>query len=377
MYSEHEMHVNGANSKSENNTSTKQLGVFALEDLSPGEVILDETSLLTANNRLNDTLCDACSSDLPDLGSCTTQTVTCAECNVAVFCSKQCHNLAQETYHPAICDRDVEAIAKDVPPSEAADALYTSLLLRTFAMAETQDVHPLDLMEVKYIWGDFNLRDDFLQAIFLNHPFHGQKRTLPWTFAANVLLPLHMLEKMDIDIFASADRYDFWIFNTLYAKFRGTASARLTGRGGDVARGPEVGAVHPLWCLANHSCDPNVSWEWGGSIKFTVRADRKRWRREAMRDTKNSESEDVIEQRDAVEQKEPAEGRIRKGEEIFGHYCDIDLPVKDRRVCSFLRGFCLNNFTNCFVGMGRRRVRRPLSLRKVQVGVARNRSQLI
>ena len=321
----------------------KQLGVFASEDLPPGDVVLDETSALTSNNRLNDTLCDACSSDLPDLNSDITSTVSCTECDVAIFCSEKCHDLAQETYHPALCGRDVEAIAKDVPPTEAADALYTLLLLRTFAMAETQHVHPLDLKEVKYIWGDFNdhhnvsVRDSRPD----HDPFRGHACTLPWTFAANVLLPLHMLEKMDIDIFASTSRYDFWIFNTLYAKFRGTASARLTGRGGGVVRGPEVGAVHPLWCLANHSCDPNVAWEWGGSIKFTVRRERKRWKRGLHRKTKSAEGEDIVEEGSEVEAKEPSRAGIRKGEEVFGHYCDIDLPVGDRRVSSRPEKFLL------------------------------------
>ncbi|KAL9066789.1 MAG: hypothetical protein Q9157_007016 [Trypethelium eluteriae] len=70
-------HNNSDQSASENTSTIKQLGVFASEDLAPGEIILDETSVLTANNRLNDTLCDACSSDLPELNSITaTNTVS-------------------------------------------------------------------------------------------------------------------------------------------------------------------------------------------------------------------------------------------------------------------------------------------------------------
>ncbi|KAF2234376.1 hypothetical protein EV356DRAFT_446797 [Viridothelium virens] len=339
--------IHGNLSASENTSTIKQLGVFASEDLAPGEIILDETSVLTANNRLNDTLCDACSSDLPELNSITaTNTVSCAECDTAIFCSQQCHDLAQATYHAALCNRSVESIAKDVAPTEAASALYTLLLLRTLAMAETQDVHPLDLPEVKYIWGDFTnhpLPPDSASTTTTttapspsssspsppsssSDPFHHHPRTLPFTFAANILLPLHMLSQLDIDPFAHAARYDVWVFNTLYAKFRGTASARLTGaRGrGSVARGPEVGAVHPSWCLANHSCDPNVGWEWGGSVRFVVRGERKRWTRRRRGKDKNKAG-------------------IRKGEEILGHYCDVDLPVHDRRewAAGALGGHCL------------------------------------
>ena len=300
--------------------SVKQLGVFAKEDIAPGETVLEETSLLTANNRLQDALCDACSEDLPDLaainsGSCTV--VSCDECE-AVFCSQRCYDLAQELYHPALCDQDVETLAKDVAPAQAANSLYTLLLLRALAMAETQQLHPLSLKEVKYIWGDYH-------TLSLNDHWTPHSRTktttpfpltLPFSFHNNVVLPFHMLTKMDVNIFENPHRYDTWVFNTLYAKFRGTASARLSGLGGRLIRGPEVSAVHPLWCLANHSCDPNVSWEWGGSIKFWAREERFEW--------KNG--------RDGTAEmnKRTAPG-LKKGEEVLNHYCDVELPVRERR----------------------------------------------
>nr|POE77375.1 hypothetical protein CFP56_09022 [Quercus suber] len=301
-----------------------QLGVFAKESIAPGEAILQETSLLTANNKLQDALCDACSSDLPPLDSEAAQSiVSCPDCEV-VFCSSTCYEDAMEQYHPALCDRDVEAIAKDVPPAEAADSLYALLLLRALAMAETQAVHPLDLPAAKYIWADFT-RASVVAADFVpptTDPFHATTdpvphalpRTLPFSFDANVRLPLHMLEKMDVNVFTAAPQYDGWVFNTLYAKFRGTASARLSGLGGRAVRGPEVSAVHPMWCMANHSCDPNVSWEWGGSVRFWAREERVAW---------------------AI-QGEGGQGvrslpGLRKGDEVLNHYCDVELGVQERR----------------------------------------------
>ncbi|EME48747.1 hypothetical protein DOTSEDRAFT_162496 [Dothistroma septosporum NZE10] len=293
-----------------------QLGVFAKTDIAPSEEILNETSLLTANNKLLDALCDACSADLPDLKSKEGEAVSsCPECEV-VFCSQFCYNEAMESYHPALCDKDIEAIAKDVPPAQAADSLYSLLLLRSLAMAETQGVHPLQLHEVKYIWGDFTPIPHIEGKPIYTDPNDPSSCTvalaLPFSFEHNVRLPFHMLEKMDIDIFAN-HQYDVWVFNTLYAKFRGTASARLSGLGGRAVRGPEVSAVHPMWCLANHSCDPNVSWEWGGSIKFWTRKERAQWRGKDGRRVVKSKA------------------GIRKGEEVVNHYCDIDLPVKERR----------------------------------------------
>jgi hypothetical protein len=64
--------------------------------------------------------------------------------------------------------------------------------------------------------------------------------------------------------------------------------------------------------MANHSCDPNVSWEWGGSIKFWAREERVPWHKDWKEVKKNVPG-------------------IRKGEEVLNHYCDVSLGVKERR----------------------------------------------
>ncbi|KAK0269890.1 hypothetical protein LTR35_014566 [Friedmanniomyces endolithicus] len=312
------------------NATVMQLGVFAKEDIAPGEVVLSETSMLTANNKLQDALCDACSADLPELDSPEAdQVCECPECK-AVFCSEACLSRADATYHRATCGNDLDTLLRDVPPAEAADSLYSLLLMRAIAMADVQECHPLDLNEVRFIWGDFHnlpITPAHFTAPDLTHESltdsdrfdegHGKvPRTLPWSFEHNIRLPIQMLEKMEIDPFAEPN-YDLWVFNTLFAKFRGTASARLSGQAGSGrrARGPEVSAVHPMWCLANHSCDPNVRWEWGGSIEFTAIEERVLW--------KGSGGEGGgLERRD---------GGIRKGEEVLNHYCDVELDVHERR----------------------------------------------
>jgi len=292
----------------------KQLGLFAKEDIAPGAKVLNESSILTANNRLHQPLCDACSSELPQLDS-TDPTFACDECDDTVFCSQACFDLAMQTYHPAVCGRDVEAIGKDTDPLEATNALYLLLLGRVMALAETQQSHPLELGEVRYIWGDFMTPDINYRHSESASTF-STARHLPFSFTYNVLLPLHVLEKMDVDIYASLPKYDTWILNTLYAMFRGNASARLSKQDGR----PEVCAVHPIWCLANHSCDPNVTWEWGGNITFTAREERVDWGGKGKR-----------------------KGGIRKGEEILSHYCDIEMGLRDRRhwAVGALGGMCV------------------------------------
>jgi len=287
----------------------QQLGVFAKEDIEPGEAVLREYSLLTANNRLKDSVCDACGSDLPPLGS-ENEAVNCVECQDTVFCSQYCHDQAQERYHPAVCDQDVDAIAKDPEAQETGDTLYLLLLSRVLALAAHEDVNPLDVREVKFIWGDFvpSRSNDIDPSPNAGPP---PEWTLPFSFKYNIETPLHVLEKMNIDIYKTLPRHDLWLVNTLYAKFRGTASARKTYADGR----PDVAAVHPYWCLANHDCDPNVTWEWGGRMVLWAKKERVDGR----------------------------PGGIKKGEEILNHYNDITMPVKERREWALgsLGGWCM------------------------------------
>ncbi|KAI9795724.1 MAG: hypothetical protein M1835_005287 [Candelina submexicana] len=298
----------------------KQLGIFAKEKIAPGETLLCETSLLTANNRLHESLCDACSSSLPTLAdpAALVKVVSCPDCDDILFCNDSCLDQALASYHSAVCGKDVDAIGKDTAPHEAANALYLLLLARTLAMAETQSVHPLELKEVKFIWGDFVPTDSsYLHSASATD--FTTSRHLPFSLSGNILGPIHLLEKMDVNIFHELERYDTWVLNTLYAKFRGTASARLSLRDGR----PEVSAVHPMWCLANHSCDPNVAWEWGGEMRFWARDCRVAW--------------------GDVGGKEQRAGGIKEGEEVLNHYCDINLGVKNRRdwAIGALGGICM------------------------------------
>jgi hypothetical protein len=60
-----------------------------------------------------------------------------------------------------------------------------------------------------------------------------------------------------------------------------------------------------------------VRWEWGGEIAFVVRT---------------TEEKTVWKRRQTGEQRNTGrEKGIMKDEEIFNHYCDINLDVKQRR----------------------------------------------
>ncbi|OAA58417.1 mynd domain containing protein [Niveomyces insectorum RCEF 264] len=333
-----------------------QLGLFAREPIAPGEAVLREYSLLTANNRLKESTCDACGSALPDLHELAEGTaeppVPCPDCDDIVFCDAFCCAQAQAQYHPAVCGADADTVAKDPDdPRDADEALYVLLLARALAMAAHQDRHPLDLDAVRFLWGDFRPSDAGANADAIIVGCASQAGrpppppppppawTLPFSFAAHVAAPLHVLEKMDVDIFAGLARYDVWVCNTLYSKFRGTASARKSRRDGR----PDVAAVHPLWCLANHDCAPNVTWEWGGRMVL--------WAREApvagaafgaVCPDDNS-SHDRNKNDTSTDNTASRSSGIAAGQEILNHYCDVDLPVQQRRewASGSLGGWCM------------------------------------
>lgn len=311
----------------------KQLGIFAKENIAPDETILHEPSILTANNRLHDPLCDACSAPFPG-ASLAKPLPTCPDCDDIVFCSPSCLLRAQELYHPAVCGQeDFDIGARDPSPKAATSALYLLLLARTIAMAETQNLHPLELWEIKHLWGEFTSPSAALPHAPL----------LPFDFQTNIAAPIHMLEKLDMDIYKpeTVNRYDTWVINTLMAKYRGVASAKMNPRTGM----PEVCAVHWRWSLANHSCAPNVKWEWpargAGPAGFSAE------------DGSNKEEAEgggcmgLIARggQDVVQwgNDDARHGGIKKGEEVLNHYCDIELPVQKRREWAqgALGGMCM------------------------------------
>lgn len=362
----------------------KQLGIFAKANIAPGETVLCEPSILAATNRLHDPLCDACSSPLPAAPDADADAdaapllPTCPDCDDTAFCSTACFADAQRLYHPAVCgsQQDFDISAKDPSPHAATDALYLLLLARTIAMAETQDIHPLELPEIKFLWGDF--------APSTSSPSPAETAvttTLPFTFHTSILQPLHLLESLDKDIFSPATRtrYDTWVVNTLMAKYRGVASARMNARTGV----PEACAVHWRWSLANHSCAPNVRWEWparagraggdgggGGEQGGHQAAEEEGTGNQGMEEEEEEKqkgderrgymallarsADELVRWGDEshtyninpvgeVEGGSGGGGGIRAGEEVRNHYCDIELSVRDRRewAVGALGGLCM------------------------------------
>jgi len=267
-----------------------QLGVYATKPLKAHEAVFHERSILTVNNRMRDTLCDCCNKILPDIQDCH----PCPDCEEATFCSESCLEDATNQYHPALCGQEMDWLFKSTHGdisvqdslktstiSNSSNALYALLLLKTLAMSLTQDVHALELLPIKYLYGSSAPPTDGTPP-----------PTLPFTFQDNIVSVFHLLTRLDVDVFVvSLEKFDIWHTLTIQSKILGTASARHDEMSGE----PEVAALHLCYSLVNHSCEPLMEWECKSDMIFTTLKD------------------------------------VKEGEEVRDSYTDIRLDWKERR----------------------------------------------
>lgn len=363
--------LNGPGSKPTNDDNTsRQFGLFAKKNLPAGATILKEKSVLTGIRPRDGSLCDACAADISrldpvkDLKQCSGP-----DCDLT-FCSAECADLAAAKYHRShteelepenrnqeFDDRDSEnreteharsdrenavddgvpsplapfcgeAFVHEIGRAETSESpewdLYFLLFTRAMAMAETQVIHPLAMQETKYLWGDFEETPGVT-----NLPVEPFENMLPFSFRHHIEQPLQWFEEFmhsrkDSMPYSKKwlERYDWWIVQTLFAKFRGVANAELSTFDGK----PESAAVHPMWCLANHSCNPNILWTSSGVRTMMVRQ-AKVWHNPHDSDDPTGN----------------AANTIRAGEQIWSHYTDVDLDFQQRRdnLAAVLGGVCM------------------------------------
>lgn len=99
--------------------------------------------------------------------------------------------------------------------------IYDLLLVRTLITALNTNTNPLRLPSTKTWNGAFNIPQPKDHA----HAFGNAKRSLPWSFTANVVRPIQYINQLfqfssqgSKDPFENLEMYDGWVLNTLLAK---------------------------------------------------------------------------------------------------------------------------------------------------------------
>ena len=371
--------------------TVKQLGVFALRDIpavipgvadsipAPHPYLIEPTTLIAYTTTGGPpgaaaaVRCELCTKPIPESEQGQWGCSECEENDIwPSFCSEECQERAGRLYHPAVCGVDWTWLHREANRKlEGAkgeegvfddDAVYCLLVMRAWAVALVRGVHPLELEEVWYLYGAGRRRKGkgypLLDGTSKNEAAvdeddeEGEDDPIPFDFHQSVIVPHMILDALQIEILpfppqpesendeslSRSPTLSLTHFDTptstlpLLNKFKGVAS--LT-RHLDTRTHPPietlVSAIHPLYSLVNHDCDPNVYWQVNERGELCFRAldqERKFWR----------EGGSWLE--DGVEGE--WEGGVGEGRQVRDSYVDPGLGVRQRRmkIWGVLGGSC-------------------------------------
>lgn len=254
-------------------------GVFATKNIAQGEFILEDITTLGAAN-INPIgsrmfqgieICSNCYCTIPVRS---TEKVSSGCCS-AIYCSEHCKTLALTFYHKVLCQQNFQWLL-DKPQDNSIVGL---MWLRTLAISVQTDCHPLDHPLIAR----------------LTPQYEGYQPNA-WSLKSNLIQPIRILLQLGIDVFRDS-RFDTWVLQAV--------RARLVNNWYNCGKddGTKVG-IASLYSFFNHSCEPN-----------------------AEDITKKSPSTNS----DGTSRIVTARRAIRKGEEIFISYVDLELKTQERR----------------------------------------------
>ncbi|KAF8425965.1 hypothetical protein EV426DRAFT_641433 [Tirmania nivea] len=371
--------------------TVQQLGVFALRDIpavipgvddsepAPHPYLIEPTTLITYTTTGGPpgtaaaVRCELCTKPIPESEEGQWGCERCEENDIwPSFCSKKCQDRAGSLYHPAVCGvdwtwlhREANRRLEGAKGEEGVfddDAVYCLLVMRAWALALVRGMHPLELEEVWYLYGAGRRREGYplLDGTSKNDAVdeadeEREDVPIPFDFHQNVIVPHMILDALQIEVLpfppqpegetnsplSRSPTLSITHFDTptstlpLLNKFKGVAS--LT-RHLDTRTHPPietlVSAIHPLYSLVNHDCDPNVYWQVNERGEMCFRAldkGRKFWREGGrwLKDGGKGEWE--------------WERGVEKGRQIRDSYVDPGLKVGERRrkIWGVLGGPCM------------------------------------
>ncbi|KAJ4364914.1 hypothetical protein N0V95_000561 [Ascochyta clinopodiicola] len=261
------------------------LGVFAVRPIRKGECILiDRTTTAACSRPPTTPHCENCY-DSP------LSSPIHASCCTALYCSRECYDVATKTYHRVLCGQDFTWLLTPASHLEDnASPMRPLLMLRFLALCiqAGTDTHPLDHPLIARL-----------------QPLANRNHLDVFTLGESVTTPIRILQQLGVDIFTTLDRFSTMVLHTLWTRLANNKAGSFD---------PQLGfvdAISPLLPLFNHSCEPNVEYqkeEGTSTIRFF-----------ALRD-------------------------IAQGEEVFDSYRDVEDLEREERMKSlwpWFEGACL------------------------------------
>lgn len=251
-------------------SSTKkrpQLGVITRELIKPKEIILNEPGILV-NNGLYGPKCNHCNIFLTKIDS----KSTCKQCGQQ-FCSIDCYQEAFDSYHKALCGKDLSKIMAYIARGISCSSLLHLVILRVLAIAIQNNQHPLEVTGVKYLT-------------------IGTNETTSWDIYRSYGFYIELLETLGLCPYRDSAKFDFWVYYTLSNKL-------ICNIFGEYAalRKPANGKFHPFTSFLNHSCCPNAVYLQNRHGRMSIIANQ----------------------------------TIEKGQQVFISYFNSNLPVEIRQ----------------------------------------------
>lgn len=265
------------------NRTPQVLGVFATQEIDPGECILVDRTATAACSSAS-----GCTNCFQNISGAQYE----ASCCLALFCSESCYKVALSTYHRVVCGKDFTWLRDTVSGISESASVMRPLLLSRYLAACVQAgpaLSPLDHPLIARL-----------------QPQLSGRHLDVFTLTESVIRPIQILQQLGVDVFANMN-FDTWMIHTIWT--------RLANNKQGFSRGPENGggwidSISPLMPFFNHSCNPNIEcWH---DDTTTVRFFARR--------------------------------RIQEGEELFDSYVDVEgVSLRERQhiLWPWFEGPCL------------------------------------
>ena len=215
-------------------------GIYATTNIGANTRLFDDETILGATSPDTSTpsaskgleICENCCGSLPIRSTSRVEATCCS----TVYCSEHCRETALRFYHSKTCGRNFPEMFELQGIKKFDPKMYGPMWLRVLSICTQSDCHPLDHPLIARL----------IPQISDGRPLH-------WSYINNILQPIHILQKLGVDLWKDL-RFDTWVLQTVLSRLINNRHEHYTKSRRYVV------AVNSLYSFLNHSCEPNARW---------------------------------------------------------------------------------------------------------------------